>query len=345
MSERVEDLFSLMNIVLQEVQFTDQQRFKQFVSQSKARMENRLRGSGHGVSAARMDAKLNTAGWIGEQMGGVSYLEFLRSLEEKVEQDWGGISSSLEEIRNSLLSRKHCLVNLTADGKNITNSEKHISKFLGSLPDRHFSEPNTWSARLSPENEAIVIPTQVNYVGKAANIYESGYKLKGSAHVISRYIGNTWLWDRVRVSGGAYGGFCEFDSHSGVFTFLSYRDPNLLKTLDVYDGTGDFLRGLEMDNETLAKAIIGTIGDVDSYQLPDAKGYSSLVRYLLGVTQEEREIRREEILSTSVQDFKEFADAVESVKDRGIVVAVASPDDVDAANKARPNFLQVNKAL
>jgi len=123
-------------------------------------------------------------------------------------------------------------------------------------------------------NNILPLNFQVNYVGKAANIYEGGYKLKGSAYVISRYIGNTWLWDRVRVSGGAYGGFCEFDSHSGVFTFLSYRDPNLLKTLDVYDGTGDFLRGLEMDNDTLTKAIIGTIGDVDAYQLPDAKGYS-----------------------------------------------------------------------
>ncbi|XP_021851322.2 presequence protease 1, chloroplastic/mitochondrial [Spinacia oleracea] len=344
MAERADDLFNLMYRVLQEVQFTDQQRFKQFVSQSKARMENRLRGSGHGIAAARMDAKLNSAGWISEQMGGISYLEFLRDLEEKVDQDWEGISLSLEEIRKSLLTKKHCLVNLTADGKNITNSEKHIGKFLDSLPD-FSSEPNTWNTQLSSQNEAIVIPTQVNYVGKAANVYGGGYQLSGSAYVISKYISNTWLWDRVRVSGGAYGGFCDFDTHSGVFTFLSYRDPNLLKTLDVYDGTGDFLRGLELDNEALAKAIIGTIGDVDSYQLPDAKGYTSLSRHLLGITEEEREKRREEILSTSVKDFKEFADAVDVVKDKGIVVAVASPEDVEAAKKIDPDFFQVKKML
>ncbi|XP_021731733.1 presequence protease 1, chloroplastic/mitochondrial-like [Chenopodium quinoa] len=344
MAERAEDLFNLMNLVLQEVQFNDQQRFKQFVSQSKARMENRLRGSGHGIAAARMDAKLNAAGWISEQMGGVSYLEFLRDLEEKVDKDWEGISLSLEEIRKSLLTKKHCLVNLTADGKNITNSEKYIGKFLDSLPD-FSSEPNKWNTQLSSHNEAIVIPTQVNYVGKAANVYGDGYKLNGSAYVISKYISNTWLWDRVRVSGGAYGGFCDFDTHSGVFTYLSYRDPNLLKTLEVYDGTGDFLRGLELDNEALAKAIIGTIGDVDSYQLPDAKGYSSMLRHLLGVTEEEREKRREEILSTSVKDFKEFADAVDVVKDKGVVVAVASPEDVEAAKKINPDFLQVKKVL
>ncbi|KAJ6846552.1 presequence protease 1, chloroplastic/mitochondrial-like [Iris pallida] len=345
MAGRTEDLFNLMNCVIQDVQFTDQQRFKQFVSQSKARMESRLRGSGHGVAAARMDAKLNVAGWISEQMGGISYLEFLQDLEKKVDEDWEGISSSLEEIRKSLLSRNGCLVNMTADDKNLENSTKYLSKFLDSLPSTPPIKADSWHSQLSPSNEAIVIPTQVNYVGKAANVYESGYKLNGSAYVISKYIGNTWLWDRVRVSGGAYGGFCDFDTHSGVFSFLSYRDPNLLKTLEVYDGTPDFLRGLELDDDTLTKAIIGTIGDVDSYQLPDAKGYSSLLRHLLGVTDEEREIRREEILSTTVKDFKEFADAVESVKEKGVVVAVASPEDVTAANGERPGFFDVKKVL
>lgn len=345
MAGRAEDLFNLVNCILQEVQFTDQQRFKQFVSQSKARMENRLRGSGHGIAAARMDAKLNVAGWISEQMGGVSYLEYLQALEQKVDQDWEEISSSLEEIRKTLLSRRGCLINMTADGKNLTNSEKFVSKFLDFLPNNSPIGTSAWNARLSSENEAIVIPTQVNYVGKAANLYDTGYQLKGSAYVISKHISNTWLWDRVRVSGGAYGGFCDFDTHSGVFSFLSYRDPNLLKTLDVYDGTAEFLRELEMDNDTLTKAIIGTIGDVDSYQLPDAKGYTSLLRHLMGITEEERQRRREEILSTSLIDFKEFAGAIEAVKDKGVVVAVASPDDVNAANKERANFFQVKKAL
>ncbi|KAJ6403532.1 hypothetical protein OIU84_015444 [Salix udensis] len=321
MAGRVEDLFNLVNCVLQEVRFTDQQRFKQFVSQSKARMENRLRGSGHGIAAARMDAKLNVAGWISEQMGGVSYLEFLKALEKRVDQDWAGVSSSLEEI------------------------QKYVSKFLDLLPSKSSVEAAAWNAQLSPGNEAIVIPTQVNYVGKAANIYDTGYKLHGSAYVISKYISNTWLWDRVRVSGGAYGGFCDFDTHSGVFSFLSYRDPNLLKTLDVYDGSGAFLRELEMDNDTLTKAIIGTIGDVDSYQLADAKGYSSLLRYLLGITEEERQKRREEILSTSLKDFKEFGEVIEAVKDKGVSVVVASPEDVDAANKERSNYFDVKKAL
>ncbi|CAA7400901.1 unnamed protein product [Spirodela intermedia] len=345
MGGRVEDLFNLIRCILQDVQFTDQQRFKQFVSQSKARMESRLRGSGHAIAAARMDAKLNAAGWISEQFGGISYLEFLQDLEKKVDKEWSEISSSLDAIRSCLLSREGCIVNMTADGKILTESRKYLAGFIDAIPSAPSPGATSWSSLLSPINEAIVVPTQVNYVGKAANIYESGYQLHGSSYVISKYIGNTWLWDRVRVSGGAYGGFCDFDTHSGVFSYLSYRDPNLLKTLDVYDATANFLRELELDDDTLTKAIIGTIGDVDSYQLPDAKGYSSLMRHLLGITEEERQIRREEILSTSVKHFREFADVIEVVKDKGIVVAVASADDVAKANEEKGGFFEVKKVL
>ncbi|KAG0573933.1 hypothetical protein KC19_VG222600 [Ceratodon purpureus] len=100
-----------------------------------------------------------------------------------------------------------------------------------------------------------------------------------------------------------------------------------------------------MDNDALTKVVIGTIGDVDYYQLPDAKGYSSMMRYIMGISDEQRQRRRDEILSTSVKDFHIFADALESVKDKGVIVAVASADDIDAANKERSGLLEVRKVL
>ncbi|KAJ7560363.1 hypothetical protein O6H91_04G126700 [Diphasiastrum complanatum] len=345
MVSQTADLFSLIRTVLQDVQFEDQQRFKQFVAQSKSRMESRLTGGGHAISASRMDAKINVAGWVSEQMGGLSYLEFLKNLEKRVEEDWPSVKENLDEIRRLVFSKKGALVNLTADAKGLIAAEPHVALLLKSFPETSGAEISNWDIRLPAINEGLVIPTQVNYVGKAANIYESGYKLNGSAYVVSKYIGNSWLWDRVRVSGGAYGGFCDFDSHSGVFSYLSYRDPNLVKTLDNFDGTVQFLRELQLDSDSLTKAIIGTIGDVDSYQLPDAKGYSSMLRYLLGVTDEERKQRREEILSTSLKDFHEFATALEIVKEKGVVVAVASADDIQAANEERPGLLDVKVVL
>ncbi|XP_071691753.1 presequence protease 1, chloroplastic/mitochondrial-like [Rutidosis leptorrhynchoides] len=339
-------LFNLVNCVLKDVQFADQELFKQFVSQSKARMENRLRDFGHDMADKRMNAKLSSAGWIKEQMGGVSYLEFLKDLEVKVQHDWSAISSSLEEIRKTILSKNNCIINLTSDGETLKDSEKYVAKFLDQLPNTSPVSSPCWNTRIPSINEAIVIPTQVNYVGNAASLYETGYQLKGSAYVISKHISDTWLWDRVRVSGGAYNGFCFFNPYPGTLSFSSYRDPNLLKTLDIYDGTSDFLRQMEMDDNTLTKAIIGTIGKPDPYQLsPEFKGYSSLLRYLCGITEEERQIRHGEILSTRLSDFQDFANAIDAIKDKGVVVAVTSPDDVDAANKERPSFFQVKEVL
>lgn len=345
MSANTEALFNLMTCALQEAEFTNPKRFKRFVSESKAKLENHLREGGHGLAATRMNAKLNHAGWIAEQMDGISYLEFLKDLEGKIEEKWSEISMSLEEIRQTLLSKKGCILNLTSDGKNLKISEKYIRKFLNSLPSNSSVSSSISNAQLPSNNEAIIIPTQVNYVGKAANIYENGYQLNGSAYVISKYISNTWLWDNIRVNGGAFGGFCDFDTRSGVLSFLSYRDPNLLKTLDVYDGTSDFLRGLEIDDNTLEKSIIGTIQDLDSFQLPDAKGFSSFLRYLSGISEEDRQARREEIFSTRSNDFKEFADIVDNIKDKGVIVAVASQADADVANKERSNLFEMKKVL
>ena len=176
-------------------------------------------------------------------------------------------------------------------------------------------------------------------MGKGANLYKSGYELHGSAYVINKLLGTTWLWDRVRVSGGAYGGFSDFDSHSGMFSYLSYRDPNLLKTIANYDGTVDFLNDISLDKDELTKAIVGTMGDLDSYQLPDAKGYTALMRHLLKVKDEERQQRREEVLATTEKDFKKFGEVLEATRaPEARVCAVVSPDAAKAAMKERPDL-------
>jgi Zn-dependent M16 (insulinase) family peptidase len=163
--------------------------------------------------------------------------------------------------------------------------------------------------------------------------------------VIAKYLRTTWLWEKIRVQGGAYGGFCVFDQRSGGFTFLSYRDPNLVATLDVYDQASRFLREADLSEAELTRSIIGTIGEVDAYQLPDAKGYTSMLRYLAGDTDEIRQRTREEILATSAADFHTFADALDQVSDRGVVVVLGSQPAIEAANTTRPGWLDVSKVL
>jgi Zn-dependent M16 (insulinase) family peptidase len=130
-----------------------------------------------------------------------------------------------------------------------------------------------------------------------------------------------------------------------VYTFLSYRDPNLLASLDNYDATAGFLRSLELSDEELTKSIIGTIGDLDSYQLPDAKGWTSMTRSLVGLTDARRQQFRDEVLGTTLKDFKAFGETLTEVAKSGEVVVLGSAEAIEKANTERKDLLDVKKVL
>jgi hypothetical protein len=338
------DMLDIMRDVLLTVKLDNPDRFKQMLLEEKAGEEASLIPGGSSVVDTRLRALFNEADWAEEQMSGVSYLFFLRRFVEEVEKDWPAILRKLEDIRQTLLNRDSMLCNVTVDETNWGQFQPKLADFLAALPSKPVSL-TSWIPQPGHPFEGLTIPAKVNYVGKGANLYELGYKLHGSHFVITNYLRTTWLWERVRVLGGAYGGNCRFDSHSGVFNFLSYRDPNLLDTLDNYDNTAQFLRQVDLSEDEVVKSIIGAIGDVDIYQLPDAKGYTSMMRYLLGLTDELRQLRREEILSTTAADFRAFAEVLEQVKQQGAVVVLGSQEDIEAANAARNNWLTVQKVL
>ncbi|KFM23321.1 Presequence protease 2, chloroplastic/mitochondrial [Auxenochlorella protothecoides] len=345
-ADKAGDLLQVFHDILLTARLDDAARFKQMVLETRSGMEAGIVGSGHSFAGSRLDAQRSAAGWVSEQMGGVEYLQYLRTLAKRVDSDWEGVRRDLETIRSTLLQRDGALVNITGDESVLRATEGPLADFLSALPSLPGQRAD-WNQTLDPASEALVVPTQVNYVCKAANLYEdAGYKLSGTSYVINKFLGTSWIWDRVRVSGGAYGGFCDFDSHNGMFTFSSYRDPNLLKTVDVYDGTIDFLKGVDLTPDELSKAIIGTIGDIDAYQLPDAKGRTAFMRHLLEVSEEERQQRRDEILGTQLSDFHDFAEVLASVRDKGRVVAVTSADKAAAAQEERPGFFNaIHKIL
>ncbi|HJZ45608.1 MAG TPA: insulinase family protein [Roseiflexaceae bacterium] len=344
MPDKADELLAILRDVLTEARLDNQERFRQMVLEEKAAQESRLVPGGHSVVNTRLRAHFNEADWATEQIGGVSYLFFLRTLAQQIETNWASVLATLEQIRRTLLNRAAMLVNVTADAVSWNHYEPQLADFLRSLPIATVT-PARWVAEQGARFEGLTIPAQVNYVGKGADLYRLGYKPSGAASVISKYLRTTWLWEKVRVQGGAYGGFCMFDQRSGGFTYLSYRDPNLLETLNVYDQTATFLRESELSQEELTKSIIGTIGELDAYQLPDAKGYSSMLRYLVGDTDEIRQRIREEILATSAADFQRFADALEQVVDRGLVVVLGSQSAIEAANAERSGWLDVSKVL
>ena len=338
------DLMAILRDVLLTVQFDNQERFRQMVMEAKARHEQRLVPEGHQVVNVRLRAHFNEADWVAEQMKGVSYLFFLRDLIRKVDEDWPGVLASLEHMRQTLVSRQNIIINATCGEQDWLEFNPHLDGFLKQLPADDVQEFK-WSPDKPAGFEGMIIPAQVNYVGKGANLYQLGYRLHGSAHVISRYLRTAWLWDRVRVQGGAYGAFCLFNHLSGTLTFVSYRDPNLIKTIETFDETAKFLRSTDLTDDELTKSIIGTIGEIDRHLLPDAKGYTSLVRYLTKETDEKRQLLRENVLNTSVGDFRDFADVLDGVKRSGLVKVVGSASALDTVAAEREGWLEVFKLL
>jgi Zn-dependent M16 (insulinase) family peptidase len=292
----------------------------------------------------RLRANFHEADWADEQMGGVSYLFFLRKLADEVETGWDGVLAALERIRSTLVNRATMLCNVTAAAPDWARLKPQLADFLGALP-RTAAKIAPWRLADTPRSEGLVIPTQVNYVGKGADLYREGLKPSGAHLVARRYLRTTWLWDKIRVQGGAYGGQCMFDRYSGGFTFVSYRDPNLLATLDTYDRTAGFLKSAALDEAELTRNIIGTIGEVDSYRLPDAKGFASMQRHLIGDTDAARQRMREEILATTAADIRNFGDAMAQVAANGRIVVLGSEQAIEAANKERPGLMSVSRVM
>jgi Zn-dependent M16 (insulinase) family peptidase len=247
------------------------------------------------------------------------------------------------------------LIDITGDKAVLETISPFVSKFLEEIPGNSdgdklqdfYNTEHPWITKAKDEmskvtplkDEGFIVPTQVSYVGKGGRLYQEGERIPGSTTVISKYLRTGYLWDHVRVMGGAYGGFCTFNPNGGdgIFTFLSYRDPNLDKTIDVYDATADALleaaEELEKNPEALATAIIGAVGELDGALSPDQKGSKAYNRWLLRQTPEERQRFRDEILNTTADDFKDFAMRLKNLKDPSVAV-ISSKAAFEAAAKS-----------
>ncbi|MCU0499183.1 MAG: insulinase family protein [Anaerolineae bacterium] len=340
----VGELLNILRDIITTVRLDDKERFRQIALKMKASRESQLIPAGTQVVNGRLQSGFHVTAWANEQIGGIENLFFLRDLVARIDTDWDSVQAIFEGMRAAILHRGVMLVNATLDAEAWRTVETQVAEFIAAIPARE-TNTNAWIPTYHRTNEGLTIPAQVNYVGKGANLYELGYQLHGSAYVIPNYVNTTFMWTRIRIQGGAYGGGVNFDPNSGMFFMGSYRDPNLLGTLDNYDEAADFLASIDLDQNELTKAIIGAIGDLDAYQLPDAKGYTSMLRYLLGIENDYRQQIRDEVLGTTAADFRRFGEAIRAVNDQGRIVVLGSPEAIDEANQARGDLLKVIKVL
>lgn len=220
--------------------------------------------------------------------------------------------------------------NATIDNANWGWAEPRIRAFMDGIPDG-VGGRQQWEPPDDRRSELLVATGQVQYVGKALRLNEHGTPVKGPELVVARYLRTAWLWEQIRVQGGAYGAVSRLGQHTGIFSMVSYRDPQIDRTLDVYDRTADYLRNLSLAKDDLERAIVGTIGEIDSYKLPDAQGYTSLFRHLTGRSDEELQRIRDEIFATVPADFHRFGQKLDEAAQNSAVVVLGSQERLDSS--------------
>ena len=311
MMKNADELLEIFSEIFLYPDFKNVERFKQILLEHKADLESSIIPRGHSAVITRLKANYHSAHTILEKIGGIDAIFFTRELINNVDNDHEKIIQKLESIHRKIVSKKGLVINVTADENIFQIIKPKINKFLSNLSSMEGINIHHQQEKY-PISEALIVPSRVNFVGAASNLFEHGYKFHGSALVISRYLQTSWLWEKIRVQGGAYGGICDFDQQSGTFSFASYRDPNLEASIEIYKKTGDYLKNIKLNESELTRAIIGAIGQLDAYMLPDLKGYTNIKRKLTGYTDQKRQEVRDQILSTNPNDFYHFGECLET---------------------------------
>ncbi|MDR2050913.1 MAG: insulinase family protein [Deltaproteobacteria bacterium] len=312
--DKTEALFELGAELLLRTELDNREQFRRLLLEEKARLEHSLAPSGHMLAVRRLRASLSPSGLLDEITGGVSYLERVRRLCGQALEDWPGLLRELLETREEILNAGRARVCLTAEEDMLPRLAPLAEGLLLSLPsgvsrERPEDSAEAPAPRPSPP-EALLIPAQVSYAARGVNLFAHGYVYHGSALVILKYLRTGYLWEKIRVQGGAYGALCGLDRGGGDFFLASYRDPDIRHSLSCFEACAGHLLRRGPERAELEAAIVGAVGELDAYLLPEAKGTEAYFRVARKDTPELRARLREEVLGTGPEDFRRFGEAL-----------------------------------
>ena len=257
----------------------------------------------------------------------------MQELEKRVKNDWENVQKEIAKLWDVLIDRDGMLIDVTVEEDGWEKVYPLVNNFIEKISSKK-GQIVSWKSGVPVENEAYFIPAQVNYVGKGLNLKDQELVKEGSLQVATRYLSNSYIWDQVRVIGGAYGGGAGLGQLSKTFSYQSYRDPNVLKTLIAYDGAGEYMNSLNLSEAEVTKAIIATIATIDAPLMPDQKGHLALKWILQEISDDYRQSFRDDILSTSLSDMKKIVALLQVVKEDGVIVVLGNERSISDANKA-----------
>ncbi len=335
---KVPELLAIFSDLLHSARLDQRERVKRLVLEEKAQIESGLVMSGNRYCSLRLKARTSAAGYATELMDGVTQLFALRQLAADIDADWPGVLARLNMTRELLINRASAITHVTLDAAALDQMRPQLEALVAGLPGSAGSSAaklHVWQPASFPKAEALLVPAQVNYVAKGADARLFGFKPGGAALAINRWLSLAWLIPKIREQGGAYGASFDVDLRTGELAFTSYRDPNVLSTLQTYDETGAYLRSLELSDTDLTRSIVGAINRIDPYQLPGSQGFTSLSRYLVGQTEAARQTLRDQLFATQPADFRAFAEIVDGVRENGALVIMGGAETLRQINSEK----------
>ena len=322
LEKNLDKALELMEQMLLSSDFTDTKRLGELVAQIKARLQANLSSSGHLVAAMRSMSSFSRYALYQDELKGVAFYRSICRIEKELSESPKSVSDKLAAIAKKLFARNRMLISFTGNNEAYGNAKPSLEKVMTGF-NKMSAVGNQAEVHFNTAKEAFIDASQIQYVAKTGDFICEGYEYTGALRLLRIILSYDYLWINVRVKGGAYGCMNTF-LRSGESYFVSYRDPNLSDTLDVYDRIPEYIKSFSPDERDMTKYIIGTFSALDTPMNPEAKGSRSLSAYLEGITYEQIQKERNEILNAQPEDIRRLADLVEAVLKKDSICVIGN---------------------
>lgn len=322
LEKNLDKALELMEQMLLSSDFTDTKRLGELVAQIKARLQANLSSSGHLVAAMRSMSSFSRYALYQDELKGIAFYRSICHIEKELSESSKSVSDKLAAIAKKLFARNRMLISFTGNNEAYGNAKPSLEKVIAGF-DKMSAVGNQAEVHFNTAKEAFIDASQIQYVAKTGDFICDGYEYTGALRLLRIILSYDYLWINVRVKGGAYGCMNTF-LRSGESYFVSYRDPNLSDTLDVYDRIPEYIKSFSPDERDMTKYIIGTFSALDTPMNPEAKGSRSLSAYLEGITYEQIQKERNEILNAQPEDIRRLADLVEAVLKKDSICVIGN---------------------
>lgn len=322
LEKNLDKALELMEQMLLSSDFTDTKRLGELVAQIKARLQANLSSSGHLVAAMRSMSSFSRYALYQDELKGIAFYRSICHIEKELSESPKSVSDKLAAIARKLFARNRMLISFTGNNEAYGNAKPSLKKVIAGF-NKMSAVGNQAEVHFNTAKEAFIDASQIQYVAKTGDFICEGYEYTGALRLLRIILSYDYLWINVRVKGGAYGCMNTF-LRSGESYFVSYRDPNLSDTLDVYDRIPEYIKSFSPDERDMTKYIIGTFSALDTPMNPEAKGSRSLSAYLEGITYEQIQKERNEILNAQPEDIRRLADLVEAVLKKDSICVIGN---------------------